>query len=592
MKRNYIFLLSVFFILYFASAKCQNNSTTQNIKKHITYLASDELKGRKPGTPEDKLAANYILEQFKSIGLKTLGEKGFQYFDVVTTVEANTASSLTSKDVVGKLNEDFVPLAYSDDGNVKANAVFVGYGFDINLDTLKWNDYAGIDVKGKWVIVLRGDPELDNNKSAFIRYSKERSKILSAKDNGAKGVLFVSGVKMDEKDDLIKLHVAREEASAGLPVMQIKRTIADKLIKSTGKTIDELEKSINLTRKPSSFDCKTEVNGNVKLNIASVKTQNVIGIIEGNDPVLKNEYIVIGAHFDHLGMGGPETGSRRPDTIAIHHGADDNASGVAAVIEMARKIFAVKNTLKRSVIFMSFTGEEMGLLGSKFFVNNPLVDIKKIKFMVNFDMVGRLDSLKDLTVGGSGTFPKADSVFTRLNSGSPLKLSFSPDGFGPSDHASFYSVDIPVSFFFTGTHDDYHTPNDQTKFINFAGESLVLDLGYKFCIDLLTRQKDFPFQEAGPKSRTEYGRGFKVTLGIMPDYAGKENKGLLVDGASKGKPAANAGIKKGDIITAINGKAIQNIYDYMNRLVTLKSGQLISVDVLRDGKKIVILVQL
>ncbi|HJN69071.1 MAG TPA: M20/M25/M40 family metallo-hydrolase, partial [Candidatus Marinimicrobia bacterium] len=271
----------------------------------------------------------------------------------------------------------------------------------------------------------------------------------------------------------------------------------------------------------------------------------------------------------------------------------DNASGVAAILEIIEKLKAEQTKLKRSILFLSFGAEEMGLLGSKYFVNNPLVDLGKIKLMFNLDMVGRLDSTtKAITVGGTGTAVGLSDLVQRFAEGEDLNVKLSSEGYGPSDHTSFYVENIPVLFFFTGVHEDYHTPEDDVEKINLSGEKLVAEFVHDLIIEAANVPESLVYQEAGPKEQPSGRRRFKVTLGIMPDYASEGGEGLRVDGVINNKPAKRAGIEKGDVIVAMDGKPVKNIYDYMYRLEECKPGQRINVDVLRNGKKITLVVDL
>ncbi len=599
-------LISILLIVFINSnAQISDNPeiTINELYGHISFLASDSLEGRGCGTEKGRIAAQYIASNFKDLQLKFPCDKGFQYFDVVTKVNAGLNNSLSFDSFKAQLNEDFIPFSFSENTSVKAEVVFAGYGFDFNTDSLSWNDYKNIDVSGKWVMILRGDPEIDSLYSSFIQFSEERSKVLTARDRGASGVLFVSGIEMDKKDELVSLFFDKSQSSAGLPVIHIKRSLANKILsksgnstperKSLGRSIEELEILLNKNRKPYSYEIPLTLNASTEIIQTKVTTQNVIAICEGNHPELKNEYILIGAHYDHLGFGGSGSGSRAPDILAVHNGADDNASGVAAIIEIAEKLAANKDKLKRSIIFIAFGAEEMGLLGSKFFINNPLIDLKQIKLMLNFDMIGRMNpETKELTIGGSGTFSQADSILEKYSKQTDLKLLLLPEGYGPSDHAVFYSENIPVLYFFTGTHDDYHTPNDDVEYINFEGEKAIADFAYDLIFDFVNSDISLTFKESGANSITKHRRRFKVTLGIIPDFASIEKKGLRVDGVRKWGPADIGGMKKGDIIIAIDGKPIKNIYDYMYRLAKLNSGDRISVEVLRDGKKEILIVQL
>jgi len=591
-----IFALSV---LLFAFAggelRAQNNPeiTTDELSREIHFLASDSLKGRKPGTPEEYVAAKFIRDKFSAAGLELIGKQGFQEFQLVADVIAGSNNSLAFEGTKAVFETDFTPLSFSANSILSAKVVFACYGFDIDQDSLKWNDYAGIDAKGKWVMILRGDPEMDKSNSGFIPFEQERSKVLNAKDKGAAGVIFITPAEMEAKDKLMTLQYDKTAADAGIPVFHITRAFADKIIAGSGKTIEQIEKSCKLDKKPVSFNLRITIDAKADVVQQKVTTRNVVGLLRGSDPRLSAEYVVIGGHYDHLGFGGPGSGSRMPDTVAVHHGADDNASGTAGVIELAQKIAAHRTELKRSILFIAFAAEEMGLLGSKEFTREPLIDLKKVSAMINLDMIGRMKpDEKSVTIGGTGTSAESDSLLTVLAPNRSFDIKRSTEGYGPSDHASFYSENIPVFFFFTGVHDDYHTPRDVADKINYQGEKDVLDFAYDLAMTIDKMPKQLSFREAGAKAGARYTRNFKVTLGIIPDMASSENNGLGVDGVRKGGPAEMSGIKKGDRIVAIDGQPVTNIYDYMTRLGKLKSGQVTSVEVIRNGIKVIILVQL
>ena len=265
------------------------------------------------------------------------------------------------------------------------------------------------------------------------------------------------------------------------------------------------------------------VTGHAEVEEEKVQTSNIVAMLEGNDPALKDEYIVIGAHCDHLGMGGPNTSSRRPDTIAVHYGADDNASGTASVMEIAENMASLRGQLKRSVVFICFSAEEMGLLGSKYFVQDTLLDLSKVVAMINIDMVGRLKKDRTLEIGGTGTSDISDSLLKATPGADTFRLAFSPEGYGPSDHASFYGKEIPVFFFSTGSHLDYHTPFDTPDKLDYEGLKEIDEYIFNLAMELDTMSRRPAFRMAGPKEGTGVSRrGFKVTLGIMPDFAGKD----------------------------------------------------------------------
>jgi aminopeptidase YwaD len=589
MKRSFwVFLLCLCFSFVHAQ-----KLTLEEIKKDVYFLASDSLEGRKAGSPGAEKAAVYIRANFKAAGLKLLGENGFQYFDVVTDVKTDTNNKLSFEDFRGKMGVDFTPFSFSSNATLSSNVVFAGYGFDINEDSLKWNDFKDVDVTGKWLMLLRGNPEPDNEKSKFILYSKERSKVLTAKDKGAAGVLFITGQAWDKNDELVNLYYDKSNSGAGIPVINIKRALANMMISSAGIKVEDIEAEINRTRKPRSFSTTSVVTATTELSITKARTENVVAMLPGKDEALKNEYIVVGAHYDHLGWGGPGSGSRKPDTVAIHNGADDNASGTSAVMALARAMRMLKAPLKRSVIFVAFSAEEMGTLGSSWFISHPLIDIKKIVLMLNFDMVGRMNADNPvLCIGGTGTAAEMDKILTEHTKGKSYKTAFSTEGYGPSDHSVFYAANIPVLYFNTGAHMDYHTPQDDANLINYMGIKEVITLADEIILDLAGRSKTLKFTEAGPKSKSENGYGTKVRLGIMPDFANTEVKGVGVGGVTPGGPAAHGGLLKGDVIIALNGKKVENIYEYMDRIKTFTLGQTISVDVMRGTEKKIFLIQL
>jgi peptidase M28-like protein/PDZ domain-containing protein/PA domain-containing protein len=589
-------VLAVFilFLVQFISAQNKNEITVSELEEHVYFLSSDSLKGRKPGTPGGKIAAEYIRDQLIESGLNPLGEDGFQYFSVTTNVEPGDNNRLIFDGAEVVFGEDFKPMAFSSNNDLEAEVVFAGYGIELDHDSVKWNDYENIDIEGKWVLILRGDPEPDNDSSLFIAFSGDRDKVLTARDNKAAGVIFVNGVNSSADDKLMGNTFNRVTASAGLPAINITRAIADSIL-GDGKTISELEKKIIDSKETIGFTIPTTISVSTDLNRVEVKTQNIIAIIEGSDPELKNDYVLIGAHYDHLGMGGHGSGSRNPDTIAIHNGADDNASGVAAVIELAEKFNSEKGKLKRSVIFMAFGAEEMGLLGSQFFTNDALVSLKEIVLMVNFDMIGRFDPEKrSLMIAGTGTAEQMEELLNRHEENSDMSFTHSPEGYGASDHASFYGAGIPVMFFFTGAHEDYHTPFDDADKVNYEGEKEIIDFTYPVILEVINSDEGLVYKEAGPlKKQSRSGRGgLKVKFGIMPDFTSTTNDGLGVGGVTPGGPGAIAGMLKDDKIVAIEGLPVTNIYDYMARLKKLKPGQRISVDIIRNGEKKILMILL
>jgi hypothetical protein len=318
-------------------------------------------------------------------------------------------------------------------------------------------------------------------------------------------------------------------------------------------------------------------------------TANVIGFLEGKDPAMKDQALILGAHFDHLGMGGPGSGSLMPDTVAIHNGADDNASGTAGLLELAQLLASDSAGLRRTVVFAFFSAEELGTIGSSRYVSSPLVPLASTVAMLNMDMVGRLRD-NSLTVGGSGTSPLWTDLLNRENSDSSFKLTLNPDGYGPSDHASFYAKDIPVLFFFTGIHDDYHRPADDWETLNYEGEERVVRYVYRVAREVIAGKERPAFarvQSQRPSMGGGDARGFSVTLGVIPDYA-EGGTGMKIGGIRPGGPAEKAGLKSGDVIVKMAGKNVLNIYDYMGILAELKAGDVVEVQVQRGEQAVTV----
>jgi aminopeptidase YwaD len=589
--RLFTCLVPVAFLFLSYSCGEYKNVTAGELQDHISYLSSDSLKGRMTGSEGDSLAAEYIRSELLSNGLVPLNGDGFQRFSITSRLVSGPENSLFADEKILLADKDFMPFSFSSSSGLISEAVFAGYGFNINTDSLKWNDYQDIDVKDKWVMILRADPETDKAVSPFIPYSSDRGKAMLAKDMGAAGVLLVSGQSFDQQDNFESLNSG--DFSVEIPVLRIKREAADIILFKTGKKIIDLEKRLNQTRKPFSFSISTTISGKAEIIRETGTTRNVVMLLPGEDENLRKEYVIIGAHFDHLGMGGQGSSSRAVDTVAVHHGADDNASGVGMMLELAEKLAHTKGSHKRSIIFIAFTGEELGLLGSKEFVEHPDIDLTKVNAMINLDMVGRLQETNIVQISGVGTADGLKDLINSENDTTLLRLTLSDEGYGPSDHSSFYGKNIPVLFISTGAHLDYHTPSDTYDRINYKGMVTVSSLVYKVTEKLVNSPERLKFKESGP--RIDYGRQVRrkgVTLGIMPDFAGNIKNGLRADFVTPGKPAALGGMKKGDIIKSINAKSVNNIQDYMFRMGQLKHGETISVEVLRDEKQVVLIIQL
>lgn len=559
-------------------------------RQNLTYLASDALAGRLPGSKGDSLARYYIRQELLRNKVSLLFQEGFQEIPFSRSRFTGENTRIIFNEQAFTPGNDLALLSFSSADTVAAQVVFAGYGITQADDSSSWNDYEGIDVRNKWVMLLSGYPQIEDSAGIHRTYWEDFDKAMLARDNGASGVIFVSGSNAGREDPLVLFDSLA--GSIGIPVFQIRRRIADILLAGKNTKVSLLESDMAKMKKPISFALEDSLYAVSDIRQLKGKTYNIAGFIEGSDPVLKNEFVVIGAHYDHLGTGGRNRSSRMPDTLAVHNGADDNASGVTVLLSLAEKMNRDRIRFRRSVIFVAFGGEETGLLGSKQFVASPPVDLQKITAMVNLDMVGRLDTSKGLQVSGIGTSLEADSLVRMANKTTNLKLSMSPEGFGPSDHASFYGKDIPVFFITTGAHEDYHTPFDDVEDINFQGLNQVTGFAFSLTEEIANNPSALHFREAGPKTSNSAARRFKVTLGFMPDFSDQTIDGVRVEFVTKGKPADLGGIKKGDIITAINGLAVHNIYDYMYRLSKLSAGETVSVEIMRNNTKEILLIQL
>lgn len=586
--------IASFLLISIAIISCkprfEKEITTAELDGHIAYLASDELKGRYPGTPEDRLLEEYIATEFKKAGLSLFEKSGVQSFKIVTDIEAGPSNHFKADGASFSIDVDYSPFSFSASGTSASALVYAGYGFQMEENGEKWDDYANVDVQGKWVLLLRGVPGEQDGASPYVNYSEDRGKALLASDLGAAGVIFVSGSSFDPKDQLVELKGKQHPLS--IPVIHASRSTVNQLLLAAGAdSLSQLDTEIATSLKSNSFLTGMEVDISVDLQPKEVGTANIIASFKGSDPELRNEYIIIGAHHDHLGMGGEGTSSRAPDTIAVHYGADDNASGVAGVMEISEYMISLSPA--RSMLFTTFGAEEMGLVGSKYLTENSPIDLSMVQVMINLDMVGRLNEERQLQIGGIGTSPGFKDLLDSLNTKYNFNLKYSNEGYGPSDHAAFYAKDVPVLFISTGAHPDYHTPSDNLSSLNLEGAQEVLAYVADLTQVLANQKERIVFAEAGPKVRgSSRGRRGGITLGLMPDVTYDGNDGMPVMFVTEGKPAAVGGIQKDDIITEIEGKSVGNVYDYMSRLGQLKEGMDIVVTVKRGEDKVDLVIRL
>ena len=632
-----------------ATAGCAQQRTdlgprVERLRKDVTYLASDQLEGRRTGTASAMAAAQYIADEFARLGLKpgfpSAAEKSkkqsatrfFQTFPYVGGLELGKDNLLTfgSADrVTLRLGEDWLPLGLSTNAKIEnANGVFVGYG--LTVSDLKHDDYAGANVTGRVAIAFAGTPDGDNPHGQFARYDDVRWKAIAARNAGAKALLVIVNEANFKDDRLSRLRYDNSAGDAGLPVVAVSRQAAERLLAANSSLLAEVEQrlrgksAVTDSQQPAKLSLETIlITLNTDLTRREQAAANVIGILEGSDAALKNEVIVIGAHYDHLGHGG--AGSLAQKEGEIHHGADDNASGVAGVLELARVFAAQKPRPRRSILFAAFSGEEEGLLGSNYYVNHPAVPLANTIAMINMDMIGRMKDRK-LTVGGIGTAAEWPSLVESANlmqgitvsvapgtqpAGSPVvtampivvaangqpvvysdpakyfTLTLNADGYGPSDHSSFYSKQIPVLFFWTGTHEDYHKPSDTADKINYDDESRILSVVGRIVQGIDKSDKRPTYTAAKTETATGRSTGFRVYLGTIPNYA-DSNDGLLLDGVREDSPAAKAGLKAGDRIVKLAGRDVRNVYDYTYALGEMKAGQEYEVEVMRGSERLIL----
>ncbi len=628
------------------------------------YLASDELEGRGVGTGGIDLAADYIAEQFAELGLKTdlFDAAPMQKFALTTSAEMGSSNTLT---LVGpperdgelpqrlelKLGDDFSPMATSGSAEFDLPLVFVGYG--ITGKEEGYDDYAGVDVQGKMVVVLRHEPQQANPHSAFngakdSSHAPFRRKISNAFEHGAAGVIFCTDQfdvnkmvalrrkqwrqaldrlaaeheksKKVENPTFEQIEAQRESidkllsqveagseklrdafdpvikfgsASGGDPrpdfvVVHCRREALDGMVASAlGKGLKELESQIDDGPTPHSGPLTGwRAVGQTDVERKQVEVKNVVGVLEATGP-LAEETLVIGAHYDHLGFG--RSGSSKDGKREVYNGADDNASGVAAVIEIARSLANREEKLRRRVVFMAFTAEERGLLGSAHYVNHPLVPLQKTVAMLNLDMVGRLREDK-LIVTGTATAKQFDGLLDRINQQHGLKISKKPSGFGASDHASFYGKQIPAMHFYTGVHSDYHRPSDDFEKLNIAGMRRVTALVTDVAVALADAE-DRPEYVSTKRPASTRRSGDRPYLGTIPDFAA-EGPGYALSGVTDGGPADKAGLKAGDAIIRFGQSKIGNLEDIDGALRKHKAGDRVKVVVRRGEKEITVEVQL
>ncbi len=501
---------------------CSRASAAESrLKSDVSFLADDAREGRAPGTGGIEAAAAYIAGEFHALGLKPApGAEGFfQPFTISGNAKLGKPAELAFHGPDDKTIEvkssDLSPLAIGVGGTLKdVPIVFSGYGITAKGASTHgdYDDYAGLDVKGKAVLVIRKEPKGEKSDTLFGNHSPSdfatfRHKATNAFQHGAAAVLLVNDAgEASTKDRILGLNQAGPDVNSALPFVMLTRSAADALLEAAHEPkLDALEKEIEGDQKPHSRALKGwKLSATVDIARNEVKTRNVVAVLEGAGP-LADETVVVGGHYDHLGRGGLMSGSLSMLSSDIHNGADDNASGTSMVLEMARRLARRPDAPPRRVLFMAFSGEERGLLGSQHYVTHPLIPLEKTVMMVNFDMVGRLNKKQELTMIGTGTVPGMDALVAALGASSGLKIKTInglSDGFGGSDHESFYNHQIPVLFAFTGIHTDYHRVTDDSDRINFAGMARIADYCELLLLDLVRRPERPAFVKLPPRART------------------------------------------------------------------------------------------
>lgn len=591
---------------------------------HIKYLASDELAGRQPGTEGIEQAADYIAARFAEYGLKPAGVDGtwFQPFTVTRgkkIVAEDAVLAVEGMDRTWRVERDWIPLPFTSMEDVRGPLAFAGYG--ISAAEHAYDDYAGFDADGKVLLILRYEPRADAVEAEFggetpSAYALFATKARVAYQEGAKALLIVNPPMREglEEDELYPFDEQLSQQTLEVPLVHVSREVAEALLKRAGMPgLRALQEKLETERKSLSQDMDLQVRLKTGVRPNRFTTRNVMGLLPGTGET--DETIVVGAHYDHLGkvpnFRSPEKGPE------IHNGADDNASGTAGVLEMAR-VLAKEDDLRRDVMFVAFSAEEMGLLGSKHYSAHPTVRMADIKAMVNFDMIGRLsqDRLMVFGVPSGEEFPMiVHPAAERFG----IDFEAAQGMTGASDHAEFYRAEIPYLFPITGLHEQYHHPDDDWQLIDADGAVRLLGMFHQIVRQLAEMESGPTFQSqdhvpprgfdkkpggkdeegaarpadaAGPGADMGRPQRPKVRFGIIPDHANTDKPGMVVDTVMEGGAAKAAGMQDDDRIIRIADFEIKDIYGYMRALGSFKAGDEVDVVVVRDGAEMKLKVKL
>jgi len=556
-------------------------SEAELLLQHVKYLADDAREGRGIGTKGLVQAGEYIADQFKKDGLTPLFDGSyFQPFTMSWGVDILPGCTISNPEgTTLEYGHDFTPLGFSGIGTVSAPALFAGYG--ITAPEYSYDDYEELDAKGKILVVLTGEPAPEREDSKFAGtfttdYSTLRTKAINAKTHGVAGLIVVQRWTSTEIGDTLPVLRAEEPYhDVGIPVVQITHSGFAKLYPEM--KLESAQRSIDLNEAPRSMPLGPDsITVTVNLKHGEVPVRNVGALIPGSD-----EVIVLGAHYDHLGYG--QIGSNAPGVHEVHNGADDNASGVSVLIE-AGKLLA-KSPPGPTIWLVAFTGEEVGLVGSSHFVNNPPESLDHVHFMLNFDMVGRMEDNK-LTVYGAHSAEGLDAAVERANKEVGLNLTATGGGYGASDQTSFYAKGIPVSHLLTALHADYHTPRDDVEFINAEGMAKVLKFAVAYTDEIAKPETKIAYVKQSPPQQGGGRRGIRVTFGIIPDFSQPDSlRGLRLQGVRSGTPAAAAGLQAMDVVVKMGNVIVDNIYDFTFALKKHMPGDVVDVVYIRDGKE-------
>ncbi len=592
-----LILVSAVLLLALPAIPQSPQAESQRYLNDIKALTTPAMEGRGDGTKGLTLAAHLIEHRFKSLGLQPAGMHGyFQPFMVTTGARLRGVNRFqiqagnTSREL--KLHDDFRPISFSSSGSVSGPVVFVGYG--ATAKNLDYDDYDQIDVKGKIVVVLRYEaPEFARKSGVhgLTQHSQLITKAINARNHGAKAVVLVNGkLNQGDQDTLISFGSQEGPENLGILLVQAKDDVVEKWFRAAGKSLNDVQQQINQSSKPASFVLRDDLRVTLEVNIELLRAtvNNVLAYLPGET----DEYVIVGAHYDHLGRG--DSHSLAPDQIGkIHPGADDNASGTAGVLELAREFAPMKGKLHRGILFASFAGEELGLLGSADWVKEPTRPLDKAVAMLNMDMIGRIKDGK-LFIGGVGSGSTFQNVLDHAQHKADFKIEYSVDSFSSSDHTSFAAKHIPVLFFFSGLHSDYHKPSDTWEKINPDAAVRLLGLVSSVSQQLASAPDRPTFVSVAqdkPSSGSAGGGGYGPYFGSIPDFGQVEN-GVKFSDVRPGSPAAKAGLKAGDILIQFGDSPIKNLYDFTDALRRSKVGDVVEVKVLRERQTITATVKL